>query len=326
MQILPRVPQRGAGFLKPNKMARGRLGGTTALLSGKLGDVIYQITRNSDGSFRQSIQDNPESRFNPNTFDQARARCTMATIERAMFTFRDFVSTGWEGVERGTLSVSAFSRYNYDYLADFLKVMFDDDSNYDVHWNLPKKGQTQPRAGDFRISQGSLKLRKMWFFGHGGLDNPYFYVASWPVVSEPTLQNWLSVNGLELGDQLVFVQFLEGVTPSKAMVIYIIVATEKNVNPNTIITNGNFRNLLTLKSNMPMNVVFDNSTKQLTIEFVQGAAYGLKCLSMDTVRLRREVNGKLLYNTADLFAESEDPVSDYGWQGMRTVRPSWLAE
>lgn len=305
-------------------MARSRAGGTSALLSGKLGDVIYSITRNPDGSFRQSVSANPEERDNPNTFEQARARCTMATIERAMFTFRDFVASGWEGVERGTLSVSEFSRYNYNYLADFLKVMFDADDDFDVHWNLPKKGQTQPRAGDFRLSQGSLRIKKHWFLDQGGLNNPWFQVRSWPVLSEPTLGNWLSVNGLQIGDQLVFVQFMEGVTPSKAMVVYVIVATEKNANPNTIITNSNFRTLLTLKSNLPMNVVFNNQTKVLTVEFTQGQAYGLKCLSMDTVRLRREVNGKTLYNTADLFAESDDPVGDYGWQGMRAVRPSWL--
>ena len=68
----------------------------------------------------------------------------MATIERAMFTFRDFMGTGWEDVPKGTLSVSAFSKYNYNEIKDFLEVMFDDDSNYEVMWNLPKKGQPQP--------------------------------------------------------------------------------------------------------------------------------------------------------------------------------------
>lgn len=305
-------------------MARSRIGGTNGLLSGKLGDVIYSITRNSDGSFRQQIGTNPVTRDNPNTFEQARARCTMATIERAMFTFRDFVTTGWEGVEKGTLSVSAFSQTNYNYLKDFLEVMFDDDSNYDVHWNLPKKGQTQPRGGNFILSQGSLRMRKQWFLDNYGGTTPWWGVRSWPMVAEPTLQNWLILNGLELGDQLVFVQFMEGLTPSKSMVTYAIVATEKTTNPNTIITNTNFRQLLTLKSNVPCNVTFDNTTKVLSIRFEQGANYDLRCLSCSTERLRREVNGKLFYNNAELSLWSDDPVHDYGWQGMRAVRPSWL--
>lgn len=305
-------------------MARSRTGGTNGLLSGKLGDVIYSITRNSDGSFRQQIGTNPVTRENPNTFEQARARCTMATIERAMFTFRDFVTTGWEGVEKGTMSVSAFSQTNYNYLKDFLEVMFDDDSNYDVHWNLPKKGQTQPRGGNFILSQGSLRMRKQWFLDNYGGTTPWWGVRSWPMVAEPTLQNWLILNGLELGDQLVFVQFMEGQTPSKSMVTYAIVATEKTANPNTIITNTNFRQLLTLKSNVPCNVTFDNTTKVLSIRFEQGDNYGLKCLSCSTERLRREVNGKLFYNNAELSLWSDDPVHDYGWQGMRAVRPSWL--
>lgn len=305
-------------------MARSRNGGTKGMLSGKLGDVIYMITRNMDGSFRQSMQSSPEQRFNPSTFDQARARCTMATIERAMFTFRDFITSGWEGVDRGQQSVVEFSRYNYNFLKDFLEVMFDDDSDYDVHWNLPKRGQTQPRAGDFRLSQGSLRIKKQWFLDFGDLNTPYWCVRSWPSSGDITLSDWLALNGLQLGDQLVFVQFMEGLTPSKAMVTYVVIATEKNTNPNNLITSSNFRQLLTLSSNVPCNVVFDNSTKVLRVEFLKGRDYGLKCLSMDTVRLRREVNGKIFYNTADLYAESDNPVRDYGWQGMRKVRPSWL--
>lgn len=305
-------------------MARSRSGGTSGLLSGKLGDVIYSITRNQDGSFRQQIASAPEYRENPNTFDQARARCTMATIERAMFTFRDFMGNGWEGVPLGTLSVSAFSQYNYNAIKEFLMVMFDDDSNYEVMWNLPKKGQTQPRGGTFRLSQGSLRIHRHWRLAYGGTSTPYWKISSLDYVGDGTVRSWLAVNGLEIGDQLVFVQFMEGLTPSKAMVQYVIVATELNVNPNTVITNQNFRNLLVLKSNVPCSVVFNNTTKILSIEFTQGVNYQLKCMSCNTVRLRRVVNGKFLYNNADLFTESSDPVHDYGWQGMRTVRPSWL--
>lgn len=305
-------------------MARSRAGGTSALLSGKLGDVIYQITRNADGSFRQSIQSNPSTRENPNTFEQARARCTMATIERAMFTFRDFVASGWEGVPKGTLSVSEFSKVNYNYLKDFLEVMFDDDSNYEVRWNLPKKGQTQPRGGNFILSQGSIRIRRNWLLDNYGGTTPWWGVRSWPVSDTPTLANWLSTNGLDLGDQLVFVQFMEGETPSKSMVTYAIVATEKTSNPDAIITSNNFRQLLTLKSNVPCNVTFNNSSKVLSIRFERGADYGLRCLSCSCERLRREVNGKLLYNNAELSPWSDDTVHEYGWQGMRTVRPSWL--
>ena len=307
-------------------MARSRRGGPSGLLSGKLGDVIFSITRNLDGSLRQQISANPVTRENPNTFEQARARCTMATIERAMFTFADFVSTGWEGVPPGTLSVSRFSEVNYNYLADFLKVMFDDDSDYDVHWDLPKKGQASPRDGDFILSQGSLKRTSNWITGWGGLDSPYWFVQSKPYSGDGRLGDWLQVNGLAPGDQWVFVWFVQGRTPSKSMVQWVLVAAEINAPVNTEITTQNFRQLLTLKSNVPLNVTFNNQYKRLKFEFLQGANYDLKRCTSYAERFRRSQAGKILYNNCELFCLSDDPVSDFGWQGMREVRPSWLNE
>ena len=307
-------------------MARSRVGGTSGLLSGKLGSVIYSITRNSDGSFRQVIGSNPETRFNPNTFDQARARCTMATIERAMFTFADFVTTGWEGIPPGTLSVSEFSRANYDYLAEFLKVMFDDDSDYDVHWDLPKKGQTQPRDGNFILSRGTIHPRKVWGIGGVYGTRPRWSVTSLPRLVSTKFGDWMEYNGLMPNEQFVFVFFMAGRTPSLSRVAYVIVAPAMNANPNATINSATFRNLLTIKGNYPCNVFYDNANNQLNISFERGEEFGFKLCSSYAVRFRRIVGDKIYYNNCELGANSDDPVTDYGWQGMRTVRPSWLNE
>ena len=307
-------------------MARSRVGGTSGLLSGKLGSVIYSITRNSDGSFRQVIGTNPGSRFNPNTFDQARARCTMATIERAMFTFADFVTTGWEGVPPGTLSVSEFSKANYDYLAEFLKVMFDDDSDYDVHWDLPKKGQTQPRDGNFILSRGTIRLRKNWLIGGVIGMRPRWSIQSLTGLVSTRFGDWMEYNGLYPNEQLVFIFFMAGRTPSLSRVAYVIVAPAMNANPNATINSASFRNLLTIKGNYPCNVFYDNAYNQLNISFERGEEFGFRLCSSNAVRYRRIVGDKILYNNCELGANSDDPVTDYGWQGMRVVRPSWLNE
>jgi hypothetical protein len=304
-------------------MARSRVGGTSGLLSGKVGDVIYAITRNPDGTFRQQISSNPEERFNPNTDNQARARCTMATIERAMFTFVDFVATGWEGIEKGTLSVSEFSRVNYNAIKEYLAYMWDFDEEVDNYWDLPKKGQTQPRDGQFQLSRGSLRQGVGLRFTYGGLSSAYFMIQTREVVGSATLENWLQVNDLHKGEQFVNVMFLQGNTPSRSFVAWVIIATEANVNLNTEITNRNFRSLLTLKSNIPCNVVFNDSTKQLSISFTQADAYQVKRVTSYTWRRRREIDGKLLYSTATLTPFSSDPVADYGWQSMRMVKSSW---
>ena len=305
-------------------MARSRVGGSKALLSGKVGDVIYSITRNSDGTFRQQISANPDERINPNTDAQARARLTMATIERAMFTFRDFMGTGFEGVDRGTLSVSEFSRVNYNAIKEQIAFWWDSPEGWEDQFNLPKKGQGQPRAGCYIISQGSLSTPFGWRLAFGGLNSPWFRLVSNESVSGLTLQTWLARNGMRIGDQRVKILFEEGLTPSRAAVIYIIVATKPTANPNTIITSANFRSLLQLSSNVPLNVVFNNATSELSFEFTQGDNYGFKCVSMDATRLRREVNGKILYNNCELAPIGIYTPEDYGWQTLSNVKSSWL--
>ena len=305
-------------------MARSRSGGTSGLLSGKLGDVIYSITRNADGSFRQQVSANPEYRENPNTDAQARARCTMATIERAMFTFRDFMGTGFEGIDKGTNSVSKFSEINYNNIKEQIEFWWDDPENWDDQFNLPKKGQQQPRGGCYILAQGSLRIHSLWMLGWGGLNNPYFYFRTNQTGANVSLKDWLAVNGMLIGDQRVKVVFMEGTTPSKSAVVYVIVATSLSANPNTVISRSNFRNLLTLSSNIPLNVTFDDATGRMTFEFTRGADYGFRCASMDADRLRRLKNGKLLYSNCELTTLGGYDPSDYGWQTLSQVKNSWL--
>lgn len=305
-------------------MARSRIGGSSGKLSGKVGDVIYSITRNPDGTFRQQISANPAERVNPNTDAQARARLTMATIERAMFTFRDFMGTGFEGVERGTLSVSEFSKVNYNAIKEQIEFWWDDPEGWEDQFNLPKKGQGQPRAGCYILGRGSLHTPFGWRLSFGGLNSPWFLLMTHDSVSGLTLQAWLARNSMKIGDQRVHIIFEEGLTPSKAAVIYIIVATKPTANPNTIITSSNFRNLLQLSSNVPLNVVFNNTTSELSFEFTRGDSFGLKCVSMDATRLRREVNGKILYNNCELIPIGIYTPEDYGWQNLSNVKSSWL--
>lgn len=305
-------------------MARSRRGGTSGLLSGKVGDVIYSITRNPDGSYRQQISANPEERFNPNTDAQARARCTMATIERAMFTFRDFVGSGFEGVARGTDSVSEFSRLNYNAIKEQIEFWWDAPEGWEDQFNLPKKGQTQPRAGCFILSRGTLRLHFLWRFSWGGLNDPWFLLMTNVAGRNVSLLEWVTKNGMKIGDQRIKVIFMEGVTPSKAAVVYVLVATNQNANPNTIITRQNFRNLLTLSSNVPLNVVWDDATSVINFEFTRGAEYGLRCASMECERLRREDNGILRYNNAELIPLGIYTPQDFGWQNLAQVYQSWL--
>lgn len=164
-------------------MARSRIGGSSGLLSGKVGDVIYSITRNADGSYRQQLGINPESRFNPNTDAQARARMTMGLIERAMFTYVDFMGTGFEGVDLGTNSVSRFSELNYNAIKYEIEEYWNMEDWPD--WSrVPSKAGNEPERWMLHYIP--------WFAPVGGL---YLLPACYDLASVFLCRNYTFARG-----------------------------------------------------------------------------------------------------------------------------------
>lgn len=306
-------------------MARSRTGGTSSLLSGKLGDVIYAITRNPDGSYRQSVSANPVSRLNPNTDEQARARLTMATIERAMFTFRDFMGTGFEGVDLGTNSVSKFSEINYNAIKYDLDQYWQDPEWDETWWDLPRKREQTPRDGQFILSRGSLK-NDVWWIRYQCTANQRFFGISSPALSRSrTVGAFLARLGMRPGMQFVSIFFCNGNTRSYNFVAYIIVWTDDNVNTSAVLTASNWRNYVHVKSNVPVDAYFLNDTGELYVVCRAVDQYLIASTGTIGSRYRIRENGKFRYNNCTLnWAHTYWPWDDPGWRLIGEVKQSWL--
>lgn len=126
-------------------MARSRVGGTRGLMSGKLGQYVYQITRDASGNFQQNIYGYVADPLNPSTDAQICARASMACIERAMFTFYDVIYNSFEGKSAGILSMNEFSRINYQSVREYFDFWYDQPENEDMVWDFPLKGQQTAR-------------------------------------------------------------------------------------------------------------------------------------------------------------------------------------
>ena len=244
-------------------MARSRVGGSSGLLSGKVGDVIYGITRNADGTFRQIVSSNPEVRFNPNTDEQARARMTMAMIERAMFTYRDFMGTGFEGVAPGTNSVSKFSEVNYNEVKEEIIAYWDDPEWTEWNFDFPRKGQSVPKDGMFIISQGSIRWNGSVYCNPASAGQRFFEVECRGLGAIPTVGQWLSRYHLKAGMQFVGIFFCMGTTPSRSFVAWIMFYTDATVRLDDVLTASNWRNYIKTNSNVPLNSYFSNADGSL---------------------------------------------------------------
>ena len=305
-------------------MARSRVGGTKSLLSGKVGDVIYSITRNPDGTFRQGVSMNPEERDNPNTDAQARARLTMATIERAMFTFKDMMGTGFEGVDRGTNSVSKFSEVNYNYYKDMIRDAWDLDMPEYVRLNLPNKGDTIPRDGEFIIAQGSLREHLGLNGTRGWGEHVSFRYDCVSLRNYNTLKLALGESDLKIGDQLACFMFGIGSRPAQSFIVWWVMWTDAVLPPTTRIDDSNWQRIIKFNSNVPLSPYYDSTNQCVCVRATGLENYGLYRWGSVGWRRRRDDNNTVRYSNAKMKMSRTDPWSYYGWQDVPTVKPSWI--
>ena len=306
-------------------MARSRVGGSKGLLSGKVGDVIYSITRNADGSFRQGIGANPESRFNPNTDAQACARMTMGMIERAMFTYRDFMGTGFENVDLGTNSVSKFSEVNYNEIREEILAYWDMPDWTEWNYDFPRKGQTVPKDVMFIISQGTIRWDGLVYCVPAAANRRYFEVECLSRGVQPTVRHWLVSHNLKPGMQFVGVFFCEGTTPSRSFVAWIMLWTDENIRLDDVITAANWRNYIKTNSNVPINAYFSDSDGSLHLRCERLDDLQVSRTGCTGRRVRMRDGAKFRYNNCQMqWVAFPNPQEAWGWKTLWDVKPSWL--
>lgn len=308
-------------------MARSRVGGTSGLLSGRVGDVIYSVTRNVDGSFRQQAAFNDGIRENPNTDAQARARLTMATVERAMFTYRDFMGTGFEGVALGTNSVSKFSEVNYNAMKYEIDEYWDDPEWPDYNYDFPRKGQTSPKDGCFIISQGSLGYNDYILTQPASGGRDWFGIETQAIGPPFTVRKFLGRNGLKAGMQFVGIFFCQGTTPSKSFVAWLMMYTDDNVRLDDVLTSSNWRNYIRINSNVLVNAYLVPETGKLWLRCENIASYGIARTGCMGKRLRiRDGNIYRYSNCEMMWNVFPTPQEAWGWKTVGQVKNTWINE
>lgn len=137
-------------FLIYKEMARSSLPGAHSPIRGKLGDTVYQVTRNAQGKTTQLQKAAETSRENPNTEAQARARMVMGMIQRMFHGIPEIIKDAYFRTPRGTLSFQHFAKLNYQKLADDRDDHWESGSLFD--WR-PKFDVTPP-AGPWILADG----------------------------------------------------------------------------------------------------------------------------------------------------------------------------
>lgn len=154
-------------------MGRGRVGGTRSRISGKVGNEVFLVHKNADGSYSQVVQAVPESREDVLTPEKARQRCYMSVIMSHMPLLTDFMSAAFDGVDNGTLSVQEFVRQNIRLIQDEVDGIgilgrawwyrYYGDNNIYPEPLLISDGSFNPRSGTYSHQRSGMNGFVDWF-------------------------------------------------------------------------------------------------------------------------------------------------------------------
>lgn len=136
-------------------MASGRVGGTRSKISGAVGDVVYQIKRNPDGTYTQIVYGKPEDVTQTITpRGQAQKMCT-SMVEALMRDLKEVGRVCMQSAANKSKSLNAFSSFNLQLVAQDCKANWYGNNQF-LYPPTTWKGATyECLGGRYMISSGT---------------------------------------------------------------------------------------------------------------------------------------------------------------------------
>lgn len=143
---------------KFNRMAKGRVGGTKAKITGQVGTNIYQIRKNSNGTYSQ-ISYVKGIRTETETSEKLQVqRMVTCMVESLMHDIKPVAQLSMQAAKNKTNSMNAFSSMNLRYVAQDCKDNWYDSKEF--VYPLPSRewGKNKDLGGLYRLSSGTGSL------------------------------------------------------------------------------------------------------------------------------------------------------------------------
>lgn len=133
-------------------MGRCRVAGARSMVRGAVGDVVYQVSKDSAGDLQQRVYARQRERVNNNTPAQAKARMIMGQVQRMFHILPEVITGAFATIPKGAQSFWHFAKMNHELLTN------DFDSNYNTYGQFdwrPKYDMSAP-AGIWKLTDGLL--------------------------------------------------------------------------------------------------------------------------------------------------------------------------
>lgn len=125
-------------------MAKSPVGGSRAMLKGRIGSDVYSVGKDGKGRRQQVVRSLAEQVSNPRTTSQMANRMVMSTVMQAAKYFHDIIDHSFDGTPTGQPSISKFISLNYAILA----------KGTGVYNEYQEKGV---KMNAYQLSQGTLQ-------------------------------------------------------------------------------------------------------------------------------------------------------------------------
>lgn len=156
-------------------MASGRVGGTRSKIRGQVGDVIYQVVKNPDGSYTQISYGKPEDvtqTITPRL--QAQRMCT-SMVESVMRDLKPIGRISMQSAPNKSKSLNAFSSYNLSLVARDCKNNWYSGNKFYYPATSNVGTPHEELGGAYMLSSGTWQYNGFDELVH--LDNP---ISVWP--------------------------------------------------------------------------------------------------------------------------------------------------
>lgn len=136
-------------------MASGRVGGTKSMKSGQVGDEIYQIVKNPDGTYSQVVYGKPEQVVQAITPKlQAQRMCT-CMVEALMRDLKPVGRISWQSAPNKSKSLNAMSSYNLQLVARDCKSNWYAGNQFLYPLRYMRDSTVEKLGGRYMISAGT---------------------------------------------------------------------------------------------------------------------------------------------------------------------------
>lgn len=229
-------------------MAKGRVGGTRSRLSGKVGDEVYTVHRDDDGTYTQVVSAMPDTRDDTLTPELVKQRMCMSICYRYMSALAPVINKAFDNKLSKPLNLQEFVRINVPRLR---QRMEDTERESDPIWYY-QYGDENVYPAPVKLSQ-EIKLQS-WLTSKEAAQGDNSWSANvgfGSVIVGDTIGAWRKRYGLEIGDLGVILLQLVDADPTRNCINLLRLTFNGGLGDNYLLTAERFPQMFTVDGDCP---------------------------------------------------------------------------